>query len=71
MYAIVFGCEKFCHFIYGKHVDIETDHKSLEAITKNLLHKYLLEFNAFYLDCRVMMLDLLIDQEKNSIYRLK
>ena len=37
MYAIVFGCEKFSHYMYGKHVDIETDHKPLEAIIKKPL----------------------------------
>ena len=37
MYAIVFGCEELSHNIYGKHVDIETDHKSLEAIIKKPL----------------------------------
>ena len=30
--AIVFGCERFHQYIYGKHVVIKTDHKPLEAI---------------------------------------
>ena len=37
MYAIVFGCDKFNQYIYGKHVDIETNHKPLEAIIEKPL----------------------------------
>ena len=37
MYAIVFGCEKFNQYIYGKHVDRETNHKPLEAIIEKSL----------------------------------
>ena len=32
--AIVFACQKFHHYIYGKHKLVETDHKPLEVITK-------------------------------------
>ncbi|KAL5489020.1 hypothetical protein EMCRGX_G018062 [Ephydatia muelleri] len=32
--AIVFACQKFHHYIYGKHTLVETDHKPLEVITK-------------------------------------
>ena len=32
--AIVFSCEHFEHYIYGKHVTVETDHKPLIAIQK-------------------------------------
>ena len=31
MYAIVFGTEHFYQYIYGRHVEITTDHKPLEA----------------------------------------
>ena len=35
--AIVFGCERFHQYIYGKQVDVETDHKPLVSIfSKNL-----------------------------------
>ena len=37
MYAAVFGCEKFNQHIHGKHADIETDHKPVEAIIKKPL----------------------------------
>ena len=30
--AIVFACERFNQFIYGKQVTVESDHKPLEAI---------------------------------------
>ena len=32
--AVVFSCENFEHYIYGKHVTVETDHKPLIAIQK-------------------------------------
>ena len=36
--AIVFGMERFHHYTYGRHVDVESDHKPLEAInTKPLI----------------------------------
>ena len=34
MYAIVFGPERFHQYIYGRHVEITTDHKPLEAIIR-------------------------------------
>ena len=37
MYAVVFGCERFNQFIYGKHTIIETDHKPLQSIIKKPL----------------------------------
>lgn len=39
LYAIVFACEKFYQFLYGKHVVVESDHKPLEAIMKKPLNK--------------------------------
>ena len=37
-YALVFGCECFCIYIYGRHFTIESDHKPLEQIiNKNLV----------------------------------
>lgn len=30
--AIVFGCERFHHYLYGKDIEVESDHKPLEAI---------------------------------------
>lgn len=35
--AIVFGCQKFHQFIYGKQTEIETDHKPLVSIFKKPL----------------------------------
>ena len=36
--AIVFGCEKFHHYIFGRSVVIESDHKPLEIIATKPLH---------------------------------
>ncbi|XP_063955561.1 uncharacterized protein K02A2.6-like [Lytechinus pictus] len=36
--AIVFGCKKFHQYIFGRTVDVETDHKPLETIFKKPLH---------------------------------
>lgn len=37
--AIVFGCEKFNQYIYGKSVHVESDHKPLETVFKKSLQK--------------------------------
>ena len=39
MLGIVFGLERFHQYVYGRHVDVHTDHKSLEAISgKHLIN---------------------------------
>ncbi|KAL7881430.1 hypothetical protein AOLI_G00082780 [Acnodon oligacanthus] len=37
--AIVYGCEKFHQYMYGKEILVESDHKPLETIFKKPLHK--------------------------------
>lgn len=37
--AIRFGCNKFHDYIYGKELAVETDHKPLETIFKNHIHR--------------------------------
>ncbi|CAH1232986.1 RTL1 [Branchiostoma lanceolatum] len=37
LYAIVFGCERFHQYIYGRKVHVESDHKPLESIMKKPL----------------------------------
>ncbi|CAC5396000.1 unnamed protein product [Mytilus coruscus] len=37
LYAIVFGCERFHQYVYGRTTEVETDHKPLEAIFKKPL----------------------------------
>ena len=37
--AIVFACEKFDEYIFGRDVHVETDHKPLEEIFKKSLGK--------------------------------
>ena len=36
--ALVFGCEKFHHYLYARNFVAETDHKPLEIIIKKPLH---------------------------------
>ena len=38
MLAVVFGCQRFHRYIYGKKVNIQSDHKPLESIMKKELH---------------------------------
>lgn len=38
MYAILFACERFHQYIYGKHVKVYSDHKPIEAIMRKPLH---------------------------------
>lgn len=37
--AIVYGCEKFHQYVYGKEILVESDHKPLESIFKKPLHQ--------------------------------
>lgn len=37
--AIVFGCQRFRQYIYGKRILVETDHKPLESIFKKNIEK--------------------------------
>lgn len=39
MLAIVYGCEKFHHYIYGRNVTVETNHKPLVTIYNKPLHQ--------------------------------
>jgi len=38
MLALVFGLEKFHHYVYGRHVDIITYHKPLVSIVTKDCH---------------------------------
>jgi transposase InsO family protein len=37
LYAILFGCQRFHQYIYGRKVDVRSDHKPLESIAKKPL----------------------------------
>jgi len=37
--ALVFGCERFHHYLYGRVFEVESDHKPLEAIMVKSLNK--------------------------------
>ena len=45
---IVFGCEKFHQFIYGKHVEVETDQKPLVNIFKKTLNDCPMRYNGCF-----------------------
>ena len=38
LYAIVFGCKHFHHYIYGRKTIVTTDHRPLETILSQPLH---------------------------------
>ncbi|GFO05437.1 Pol polyprotein [Plakobranchus ocellatus] len=38
MLAIVFAAERFSNYIYGREVEVQSDHRPLETITKKSLH---------------------------------
>ncbi len=38
MLAIVFACQRFHQYIYGRHVIVHSDHKPLSAVMKKPLH---------------------------------
>ena len=38
--AIVYGCTKFHQYVYGKKVNVQTDHKPLEALLKKQYSKH-------------------------------
>ena len=37
--AVVCAAEKFQHYIYGREVEVRSDHKPLEMITRKSIHK--------------------------------
>ncbi|KAK2710644.1 hypothetical protein QYM36_011985 [Artemia franciscana] len=39
LYAIVFGCKHFHHYLYGQHVKVPTDHCPLKMVVANPIHK--------------------------------
>lgn len=39
MYAILFGCSKFHKYLYGREVNVQTDHKALEILFKKSLNQ--------------------------------
>ena len=36
--TVVFGCERFDHYIYGRHVTVETNHKLVESLATKLIY---------------------------------
>ncbi len=67
MLGIVFACEKFHHYIYGKEVNIETDHKPLIYIFKKLLHECPGHLQHMLLRLQQYKLNVLTREENNCI----
>ena len=38
LYAILFGCKRFHQYVYGRRINVQTDHKPLIAICRKSLH---------------------------------
>ena len=62
--AIVFACEKFNQFIYGKTVDVETDHKPLVSIFKKALNDCPMRLQRMLL--RLQQYDLQVNYKKGT-----
>ncbi|KAK2701669.1 hypothetical protein QYM36_019687, partial [Artemia franciscana] len=39
LYAVVYGCKHFYHYLYGRRVNVMTEHHPLETIVRNPIHK--------------------------------
>ena len=52
--AIVFGCERFHQFIFGKSVTVESHHKPLETIFKKPLYVCLTRMRLMQYDVKVV-----------------
>ena len=57
--AIVFACEKFSYYVYGRDVEVQSDHKPLEALFKKplcsttpRLQRMLMRLLKYHLDVR-------------------
>ena len=61
--ACVFGAERFRTYVFGRHFTIESDHKSLEQIMKNLADAQYV-YRGCYSDFRIMISQSSIAQER-------
>ena len=58
MLAMVFGCQRFHQYLYGKKEIIQSDHKPLEAIMKKPLHNTLSRLQRMLLSLQKYDIDL-------------
>ena len=61
---IIFGCEKFHDYIYGRQVNVETDHKPLETIFQKPLHQSPLQLQKMLM--KLMCYDLDVEYKKGK-----
>ena len=66
--AIVFGCEKFHDYIYGRQVNVETDHKPLETIFQKPLHQSPLRLQKMLMKLKVLCLSCTRHQGHNALF---
>ena len=69
MLAVVFGCQKFHQYIYGKKVKIESDHKPLESIMKKPLQNTPPSLQRMLLSLQKYDTDLVYLADKENIGR--
>lgn len=62
--AIVHVCERFHQFIYGRTVEIESDHKQLESIFRKPLHQSALRLQRMLL--KLQRYDLKVNYKKGT-----
>ena len=65
--AVVFGCQKFHMYLYGRHFRIESDHKPLEQIRKKSLTKAPLRLQKMLMKLQPYNFDLVYKPGKQVI----
>jgi hypothetical protein len=63
--AVVFACEKFRHYVYGKSVTVETDHQPLITIIKKPLYSAPIRLQKMMLKLQSYDIDLIYKRGKD------
>ena len=66
--AIVYACERFHQYIYGRTVQVETDHKPLESIFQKPLYQSPLRLQRMIL--RLQRNDLVVKYKKGTLLHI-
>lgn len=59
MLALVYGCKRYHHYIFGKQVTIETDHKPLLSLFKKPLAQCPMRLQRMLLDLQIYDINLI------------
>lgn len=65
MLAIVYGLEKFHHYVYGRHINVHTDHKPLVSISQKPISKAPKRLQSLILRTQMYTFDLSYKQGKS------